>query len=103
MKSNLEFSSWAALAAVALMFVAALFVQPGTLRAQSAASTGQIVGEVVDPSGGAVAGAEVTVRNTGTNYIRTVTTDAAGRYVAPYLPLGMYEIGAKASGFGESK
>ena len=59
---------------------------------QSAANTGQIVGQVLDPSGGSVAGAEVTVRNKDTNFSRRATTDTAGRYAASYLPLGPYEV-----------
>ena len=67
--------------------------------AQSAANTGQIVGQVLDPAGAAVAGAEIVVRNKDTNFSRSVTTDAAGRYAALYLPLGSYEVTVKAAGF----
>src|SRR6478672_11083011 len=65
---------------------------------QSAANTGQIVGQVLDPSGASVAGAEVTVRNKDTNFSRNATTDTAGRFAAPYLPLGRYEVTVRATG-----
>ena len=68
------------------------------LWAQSAANTGQIVGQIVDQSGAAVGGAEVTVKNKDTNFSRTVATDSAGRYAAPYLPLGPYTVSVTAAG-----
>src|SRR5436309_11298932 len=81
------------------ILVIAIFNFSGMLWGQSAANTGQIVGQVLDPSFGAVAGAEVTVRNWATNFSRRTTTDAAGRYAASYLPLGPYEVTVRASGF----
>ncbi|MCS6884634.1 MAG: carboxypeptidase regulatory-like domain-containing protein [Acidobacteriota bacterium] len=75
----------------------ALFVTP--LWAQSQATGGQIVGQVTDTSNAAISGAEVTVRNKDTNYTRTTTTDEAGRYAVPLLPVGPYEIKVVASGF----
>ena len=68
------------------------------LWAQSAANTGQIVGQIVDQSAAAVGGAEVTVKNKDTNFSRTVATDSAGRYAAPYLPLGPYTVSVTAAG-----
>ena len=69
------------------------------LWGQSAANTGEIVGQILDQSGAAVAGANVTVRNMDTNFSRTVASDSAGRYAASYLPLGPYQVSVKASGF----
>jgi hypothetical protein len=60
--------------------------------AQSAANSGQIGGQMLDPSGGAVVDAEVTIRNVDTNYARTVRTDNAGLYAVGPLPLGTYEV-----------
>jgi len=45
-----------------------LICLPHLLWAQSAANSGQIAGEILDPSGAAVAGVEVSVRNVDTNY-----------------------------------
>jgi hypothetical protein len=53
----------------------------------------------MDPTLASVAGAEVAVRNTNTNFSRTTLADAAGRFTLPLLPLGPYEITAKAPGF----
>jgi hypothetical protein len=62
-------------------------------------TTGTISGVVQDPSGAAIAGAAVTVRNLDTGTARSVISDAGGRYTAPDLSLGNYEVQAQQSGF----
>src|ERR1700681_2899041 len=62
-------------------------------------TTGTISGVVQDPSGAAIAGAAVTVRNLDTGTARSVISDAGGRYTAPDLTLGNYEVQAQQSGF----
>ena len=66
-----------------------------------AQSTGgaQLSGLVLDESGGAVAGAEVTVTQTATGASRTVTTDADGGYSFPNLPVGPYQLQVRKQGF----
>ena len=60
------------------------------LRGQT--NSGSIQGTVTDPSGAALAGANVTVRNLDTGLaISTVTTDA-GLYSVPNLPPGRYSV-----------
>jgi len=62
--------------------------------------TGDIRGIVRDQSGAAISGANVEVINTDRNTtIRKLTTDSAGAYVAPLLPVGRYKISVTASGF----
>src|SRR2546422_6824736 len=73
------------------------FTKP--LFAQSAANSGQIVGQVLDPTGASVAGADVVVRNKDTNFGRSTIKDTAGRYAASSLPLGSYEVTVRVSGF----
>jgi Carboxypeptidase regulatory-like domain len=65
----------------------------------SQVNTGTISGIVQDSSGAVVAGATVTIRNVDTGTARTVTSDEGGRYIAPVLPLGNYELQAQQSGF----
>ena len=65
---------------------------PSRLWAQSAANSGQIAGQVLDPSGAAVPGVEVSARNIDTNYTRMATTDDAGRYAVGPVPLGPASI-----------
>jgi Carboxypeptidase regulatory-like domain/TonB-dependent Receptor Plug Domain/TonB dependent receptor len=60
---------------------------------------GTILGTVTDTSGAAVSGATVSVKNTGTGLLRTVTTDDDGNYSAPELPIGTYSVTVEKSGF----
>ena len=70
----------------------------------SAAATAQKVdssvrGQVNDPSGGAVAGAQVTAKNILTGISRTVQTNGHGDYVIAGLTPSQYEIEIVAAGF----
>ena len=65
----------------------------------SQANLGQILGAVTDQTGGVIAGAMVTVTNTGTDVARTLTTDQAGEYIAPNLTPGTYSVRASSTGF----
>jgi hypothetical protein len=71
---------------------------PPAAAAQTAANSGQIVGQLVDASGAAIVGAEVTVHSDATNLTRKATSDAAGRYAVSLLPLGSYRVTATAGG-----
>jgi hypothetical protein len=62
-------------------------------------TTASIQGRVKDESGAVVPGVNVTTRNLETGVTRTLTTDADGRYVAPNLDLGPYEVRAELTGF----
>ncbi len=85
---------------LSFLFSAALF---GLLLSASvfAQSTGgaQISGTVLDESGNAVAGAEVTVTQTDTGLTRNVTSDADDSYTFPSLPVGPYQLQVKKQGF----
>ena len=72
------------------------------LAAQSQATTGIIRGVVTNPSGNPVSQATVTVRDLQTNFTRTLATDEKGVFVATLLPLGTYEVTAKAVGFSQA-
>ena len=74
-----------------------------SLAAQAQATTGVIRGIVSDPSGNVVVGAQVTVTDVETRFQRTVTTNEKGVFVAPLLPLGTYEVRARALGLGERR
>src|ERR1051326_3321326 len=60
---------------------------------------GTILGPVTDPNGAVVAGAKVTAKNTSTGLERSMTTDEAGNYTVPELPIGPYEVRVEQSGF----
>ncbi len=58
-----------------------------------------ITGALVDPADSAVAGATITVRNPSTGYLRTVVTDANGRFRLGSVPVGIYTVEATVAGF----
>ena len=62
-----------------------------SLRAQST-YTGQISGEVTDPSGAVIAGAKVTLTDDATNVQTSATTDSKGVYVLTSLRPATYTI-----------
>ena len=59
----------------------------------------QLSGTVVDPSGGALPGVEVTVTHTGTGASRFQITNERGNYTFPNLPIGPYKLTAQLPGF----
>jgi Carboxypeptidase regulatory-like domain len=61
-------------------------------------TTGAINGVVVDSSGAAVANASVTLTDTSTGAIQTVTTNSEGRFVAPFLKPDKFNVSANAPG-----
>src|SRR5215831_337248 len=63
------------------------------------APVGDISGVVRDPSGAALAAAQVRVRSAGTGLERTATASAQGDYDFPSLPSGEYEVSVEAVGF----
>src|ERR1700730_14943585 len=71
----------------------------GACLASAQVTTGTISGIVQDASGAAIAGAEVTIKNVETGTARTLNSDPGGRYTAPDLPLGNYEVQAQHAGF----
>ena len=88
------------LSAVAgMLFAFLLLLSPLAAHAQSYA--GSVRGTVTDPSGAAVAGAMVTLRDTGTSAtLETKTTDL-GAYSFPTVTVGTYQLTIKATNFKE--
>ena len=60
---------------------------------------GAIQGTITDPSGAVVPGATVTITDTDTNSVKTLTTDSAGLYSEGPLNPGPYTINVSRSGF----
>jgi len=82
---------------VRLFTVLLLFVFVGGIA--HAQSTASLNGTVTDPAGSAVAGAKVAVINQATGVESDSTTDSAGAYLFPSLPIGLYRIEYSAPGF----
>ena len=64
-----------------------------------AQTTASIKGTVTDPSGAAVSGAKVLVKNTARGIERTTQTNSSGDYEVPALPPGNYTVEIQGSGF----
>ena len=64
---------------------------------------GSINGTVTDTTGAIIQSATVLVRNSDTGNQRSLTTDSAGRFSAPSIPVGAYTVTATAAGFATYK
>ena len=75
---------------VRVLAVAVLLISSTSdvLRAQETVNYASVSGDVTDPSGGVVAGADITARQIDTNVISSTTTDSEGRFRFPYLRWG---------------
>ena len=62
-------------------------------------TTSTISGTVQDQTGAVIVGARVTIRNLETNQTRELRTDGEGRYLAPELRVGQYQVRAEQEGF----
>src|SRR5205823_5038468 len=80
-----------------LIFALALAV--GIMPASAQVSKGSISGTVLDPSGAAVAGAQVKATNTETSQSFTTTSDATGSFKINLVPTGAYKIEVKKESF----
>ncbi len=67
------------------------------------ATTGQIVGQVTDPTGAVVRGASITVIDEDKGVSFSGATDATGNYTVLSVPPGVYSVTASAPGFGEAR
>jgi hypothetical protein len=63
-----------------------------------AQTSGTISGAVHDATGAVVPGAAITATHIATNQSRSATTDSAGQYVLPLLPLGDYRVRVEKDG-----
>src|SRR6266481_1254181 len=63
------------------------------------AQTGSIQGTVTDSGGAVVQGAEITVKNLGSNAVRSVTSSGTGAYSIPSLPPSTYDVTVKMASF----
>jgi hypothetical protein len=72
-----------------------------TAGAQVVGST--LNGIVTDTTGAAIANATVHIRNAETGTERNLHTDAGGRYAAPSLSVGVYNVTVEAPGFNAER
>ncbi len=81
------------------ILVAALLSGSSLLFGQA---TAVFLGTVADQSGSVIPDATVTIVQQQTGATRTVQTDQAGRYLVPFLPVGLYTIRVSFKGFQEA-
>ena len=81
----------------AIAVVVGLAVLAGVPALAQETTTGSIQGRVVDTQGLPVPGATVTI--TSAQGTKTFTTDAEGRYFAPFLTPGVHRVKAELQGF----
>ena len=84
------FCRFGAVLSIFFVFVSFSFAQTGTTS---------VGGSVVDTSGAAIAGAKVTISNTGQALEREVQTNNAGEYRFLALPPGTYTLTVEKQGF----
>ena len=82
-----------------LGFLAVVILSSGSASWAQVAPTASLAGTVTDSSGAVVPAASVTVTNRGTQFARTSTTGANGRFLLTLLPIGSYSLEASAPGF----
>jgi hypothetical protein len=76
-----------------------VFVLASSSYVLAQSATSQVSGVVTDASGAIVPDAQVQIRNTNTNAIRTVTSGRQGEYSFPNLDIGPYQLQVKKEGF----
>jgi hypothetical protein len=84
-----------------IFFAISLVFTPTAVQAQTA--LGQIAGNITDPTGSSIPGAVITVTDTQTQAVHSLTSDATGFYVITNLPVGNYTVAVKATGFGPER
>src|SRR5262249_48157716 len=65
-------------------------------------TTGQVLGQVTDPSGAVVPQAKIELRDSATGASRSATADGAGQYAFAQVAPGLYSITVSASGFAKT-
>ncbi len=79
--------------------VVLLFSALAISNLQAQVNTAVLSGTAMDTTGAVVAGAQIQATNAGTGISYTGTTDAAGRYTLPDMPIGTYNVAAQKAGF----
>lgn len=84
--------SWRTAAVLLLLSICAVLCPAQTV-------TSSIVGSVVDPSGLAIIGAQVTLVSPSTGAVRNARTDERGNFLFPSLQPGTYDLTVSSEGF----
>src|ERR1700761_2417933 len=90
--SRIRLLTFSPLAVAALLLVLAF----GAAHGQS---TTELEGQVLDPSGAPIPGAQISLQNLATGEVRRVTADSSGNYLAAQLPPAPYRMTVEFAGF----
>jgi hypothetical protein len=85
-----------------IITVSAVFIT-AIIRAQSLGNAGTVEGSVLDPSGAAIPGAQVELRNPVSGYEQKTVTNASGGFRFVNLPPNPYHVRAAAGGFSPAE
>src|SRR5208337_4695314 len=85
--------------AILCLLVTSMLMLAGRVPAGAQQVAGTLVGTVQDAQGAVIPNAKITVTNTETGIVHTVTSNALGDYRAEYLSVGNYQIAVEAAGF----
>ena len=69
------------------------------LRLNAQVETGQIAGTVMDQTGAAVPNAAITIKDLGTNTVRSTVSSESGAYMVPGLEPAIYQVRVISSSF----
>lgn len=98
--SNNRFSEFRRVPGNVLAAIAILALLCGTLLGQSI--SGELVGNITDPSGAGVPNAKVTAKNDATGLGYATASTGTGEYHLANLPVGTYTLTVDANGFVKS-
>ena len=84
-------AAWLAVAVLSIAFLA----RPGWAQIDR----GSVTGTIKDPSGGLVAGAELTLTNEATGVVQKARSTSTGTYAFESVPAATYTLHAQAQGF----
>ena len=85
-----------------LLFCAVAFLAALPMKAQSLGNAGTIEGTITDPMGASVPNAKVTLSNSVSGYMQTVTTAMDGSFRLSNIPPNPYHLEITAAGFAVS-
>src|SRR5579872_1928475 len=73
----------------------------GTSPVKAQSATASIFGQVTDPQGAAIVGAQITVTNVATQVAQHTVSDSQGNYQVLDLSIGSYVVSAEHAGFAK--
>lgn len=88
---------------LAALLCAFAWLAAATISCRGQATTGQIIGQVVDPTGASIQHAVIIATDETKGVSFAGVTDGAGNYSVLSVPPGIYSVSASAPGFGEAR